>query len=374
MRTYLIALTLACSLAAPAALEAAPEPRTPAPPQRPEPRPPEPRAPGQEAPAPSAATPDAPAPRAPGQLQKEADRHFKSGVALFKDAKYGEALAEFEQAYEIAPHPLVLYNIAGCHRELLHYPQAVKSYQRFLSDGQNKVSAARLATAQAELDAVLTLVARLTVIVTPASAAAALTLDGAPLDKPAMPLILMPGEYRLAAHAAGRRDAEQAVRLAAGDKLTVQLALGELAPPPSGTDVIVAPVPLPSRPRLSIDAGFGMNLRRVGNTGAPSIGLGAELGSRLGVGVEVVLVAYAVIPSLRVRVAGDALSLHVIGAVPIAFPDDSMTGRFVAVAGGLGLRYRATPRLAFRLETYVSVAGKDQGTALPAFLGGELWF
>jgi hypothetical protein len=370
MRAPLIVLTLGCGLAAlvaPAALQAAPEPRTPPPPQRPEPKAPEPKAPGQEA-------PDAPTPKAPGQLQKEADRHFKNGVALFKDAKYGDALAEFEQAYEIAPHPLVLYNIAGCHRELLHYPQAVRSYQRFLSDGQNKVSAARLAAARAELDAVLALVARLTVVVTPASDAAALTLDGAPLDKPEMPLILMPGEYRLAAHAAGRRDAEQAVRLAAGDKLTVQLALGELATPRSGKDVTAAPAPLPSRPRLSIDAGFGMNLRRVGNTGAPSIGLGAELGSRLGVGVEVVLVAYAVIPSLRVRVAGDALSLHVIGAVPIAFPDDSMTGRFIAIAGGLGLRYRATPRLAFRLESYVSVAGKDQGTALPAFLGGELWF
>jgi tetratricopeptide (TPR) repeat protein len=55
-----------------------------------------------------------PAPRAPARtpVQKEADRHFKSGVALFKEAKYAEALAEFERAYEIAPHPLVLYNIA----------------------------------------------------------------------------------------------------------------------------------------------------------------------------------------------------------------------------------------------------------------------
>src|ERR1700753_3087327 len=79
--------------------------------------------------------PDAPVPKTPEQ--KEADRHFKSGVALFKEAKYAEALAEFERAYEIAPHPLVLYNIAGCHRELSHYAEAVTYYRRFLAEGKD---------------------------------------------------------------------------------------------------------------------------------------------------------------------------------------------------------------------------------------------
>src|SRR5262245_60656219 len=68
------------------------------------------------------ARPDAkpePAPTPEEQLQREADRHFQSGVALYKEANYSEALAEFGRAYEISPHPLVLYNIAECHRELL---------------------------------------------------------------------------------------------------------------------------------------------------------------------------------------------------------------------------------------------------------------
>src|SRR4051812_46145435 len=82
---------------------------------------------------------DKAAPAKPGaktQEQKEADRHFKAGVALYKEAKYAEALAEFERAYEIAPHPLVLYNIAGCHRELSHYAEAVNYYRRFLAAGK----------------------------------------------------------------------------------------------------------------------------------------------------------------------------------------------------------------------------------------------
>src|SRR5262252_9044635 len=96
-----------------------------------------------------------PKPEKPSAEQKEADRHFKSGVALFKEAKFAEALAEFERANEIAPHPLVLYNIAACHRELSHYAEAVKFYKRFLSEGEGKVPPARLHTAQTELDTIL---------------------------------------------------------------------------------------------------------------------------------------------------------------------------------------------------------------------------
>ncbi|HEX2685266.1 MAG TPA: hypothetical protein VHN14_01545 [Kofleriaceae bacterium] len=367
MRTTLFALALGLvGLAAPAALEAAPAPRPNPGPRSPEPRPPDVR------------------PSEQLQIQKEADRHFKSGVALYKDAKYDEALAEFERAYEIAPHPLVLYNIAGCHRELLHYAEAVTYYRRFLADGSGKVPAARLATAQTELDALLTLIGRVTVTITP-SDGATLWVDGTPHDRSEMPLILAPGDHRLIARATGRRDAERTVKLAAGDQLAIELPLDELPLAPPGKVATVEqvtssrlPTPpalaLPARRGLAFDAGFGMNLRRLGNTGAPSIGVGAELGSRFGVGLDVVLVAYAVVPSVRVRVAGDALSLHVVGALPVAFSDDPMLGRFLAAAGGVGLRYRAAPGIAVRLESLVSVANKGQGTTLPMFLGGELWF
>src|SRR4051812_7619830 len=145
---------------------------------------------------------DKAAPAKPGaktQEQKEADRHFKAGVALFKEAKYTEALAEFERAYEIAPHPLVLYNIAGCHRELSHYREAVTFYTRFLTDGKGVVPDARLTAAQGELDGILARIARVSVTITPALDGATLSLDGAVLDKPEMPLILPPGEHHFVA-------------------------------------------------------------------------------------------------------------------------------------------------------------------------------
>lgn len=309
--------------------------------------------------------------------QKEADRFFKSGVALYKEAKYAEALAEFERAYEIAPHPLVLYNIAGCHRELSQYAEAVKFYKRFLGEGKGQVPAARLTAAQAELDGILARIARVTVTATPDGAE--LFIDGAPLGTLVeMPLIVSPGEHKLMARSPGRKDGERVVRVASGDELTVELNLVELPPEPATNLIDVANRPGTTTParrgRFAIGASFGTNLRRIDDTGAPSVSLGVAIGSRLEIGAEVVLVAYAVMPSVRVRLAGDALSVHAIGAVPISITDDGMSETFVAGAIGLGLRYRPMPALAFRLESLASFAGGDHGTTIPAFLGGELWF
>jgi len=324
--------------------------------------------------------PGKPAPRT--QAQKEADRHFKSGVALFKEAKYAESLAEFERAYEIAPHPLVLYNIAGCHRELSHYREAIAHYTQFLADAPGKVPAARLAAAQAELDGILARIARVTVTITPERVDGTLTIDGAVLAPLVNPVILPPGEHRFVARAEGRRDAEKTLRVASGDEVAVALVLDEPPPPVRvAPPVVTRELPAPPRAssrrwRLAITAGFGTNLRRASETdsGAPSIGVDLALGSRLELGVDALLVAYAVIPAIRVRLAGERVSLHLVGALPIAFPDEPMSSSFVAGGAGLGLRYHPTPRVAFRLESYAAFAGKARGTTLPTFLRGELWF
>jgi hypothetical protein len=322
--------------------------------------------------------------------QKEADQRFKRGVGLFNDAKYTEALAEFQRAYEIAPHPLVLYNMASCHRQLSHYAEAVNYYRRFLADGKGVVAAARLTAAQSELDATLLLIARVTVTVSPAIDGTTLLLDGAPLDTSAMPLILPPGEHRLTARASGRPDAERTVRVASGDEVAVELVLtqpplareppGETpgptaAPTPMGVEATAEPaVPRHRNRHFGIGAGFGTNLRLARDTGAPSLSLALPLGSRFELGLDTVFVGFSVVPSVRVRLTGDALALHAIVAMPWSFNDGSTMERFVAGAFGAGVRYQPAPSFAVRLEGYAAYAGKAHGWTIPTFLGGELWF
>jgi len=309
----------------------------------------------------------------PKPEQAQADRYFKSGVQLFKEGKFSEALAEFTRAYEIAPHPLVLYNIAGCHRELSHYGDAVSFYERFLAEGKGQVPAARLTAAQAELDGILARIARVTVTANPDGAT--ITVDGNQIGTLVkMPLILPPGEHKLSASAAGRKDAERTIRVASGDELAVELSLDALPTEKADSAKIEHPVVIAKRARFAIGAAFGTNLLRAGDSGAPTLGLGVAIGSRLEIGADAVLVAYAVIPHVRVRIAGEAVSLHAVVAAPIAITDDGMTKTFVAGAGGLGLRFRATPMVSFVLETMVSYAGKSHGTTVPTFLGGQLWF
>ena len=326
--------------------------------------------------------------KAKNPKQKEADQRFKRGVALFNDAKYAEALAEFERAYELAPHPLVLYNIASCHRQMSHYAEAVNYYRRFLADGKGVVAAARLTAAQSELDATLLLIARVTVTVSPAIDGTTLLLDGAPLDTTTMPLILPPGEHRLTARASGRPDAERTVRVASGDYVAVELVLtqpplareppGETPAPtaaPMGVEATAAPAPpRPPNRHFGIGAGFGTNLRIPGDAGAPSVSVAAGLGDRFELGADVVLVAWSLVPSLRVRLAGDAVAVHAVAAVPISFKDGSAMQTFVGGALGLGVRYQPVPSFAMRLESYVSYAGKAHGVSIPMLLGGELWF
>jgi hypothetical protein len=338
------------------------------------------------------AAPRKPEPKAKSKnpKQKEADQRFKRGVALFNEAKYVEALAEFERAYEIAPHPLVLYNMAGCHRQLSHYSEAVSYYRRFLAEGKGVVAQGRLTAAQSELDATLLLIARVTVTVSPALDGTTLLLDGQPLDTSAMPLILPPGEHRVTARVTGRPDAERTVRVASGDEVAVEIKLAEpplVREPPGetpgptternsiGVEATVEPERAVHRHRrFAIGAGFGTNLRIAGDTGAPSLSLALPIGSRLELGLDGVFVGYSVIPSVRIRLAGDALAVHAVGALPISFNDGSTMESFVAGGFGLGMRYQPLASFAMRLESYASYAGKAHGWSIPTFLGGEVWF
>ena len=327
------------------------------------------------------AVPATAAPKKPAQTaeQKEADRHFKSGVALFKEAKFAEALAEFERAYEIAPHPTVLYNIATCHRELSRYGEAVKFYKRFLGEGKGKVPKDRLTTAQTELDGILARIARITVA---APDGAQLTVDGVdlgtmPID---MPLMVAPGEHKVVVRSQGMRDAERTVRVASGDVTDVAMKLVEiqaakLADVTPADDVnIKGPPAAGGRKRFALGAAFGTNLRQAADTGAPALGLSVALTSRLELGVDTIIVAYAVMPSIRVRIAGGKVALHAAVAMPVSFKDGEMSETFVAGAVGLGLRIRPKPSFALRIESFASFAGKDHGMTVPAFIGGELWF
>ncbi len=308
----------------------------------------------------------------------EANRHFKLGVELYGEQKYSEALVEFQRAYEIFPHPSVLYNLAVTYRELSEYDQAIVYFERFLSEGPGKVDQARLDGAQKELDDLRARVGTITVTVKPDGAQ--ITVDGKPVGKAplARPLVRGPGEHVIAATGPGGQTDSKTVTIAAGDAASADLDVsapvghgeGGMG---NGTPPTTLKVHVPPRARkLGVSAAMASNVLLASKTGAPVIGAALRFGSRVTAAVDVVLIAYAVVPTVRVRIAGDALSIEGIAAAPVNLTDGGSKSVFVSGAGGAGVRYRATDALAVHAQALV--AAGSHGVTVPVFVGVELWF
>ncbi len=71
---------------------------------------------------------------------RAAAEHFRKAEAADRAKHYAEAIAEYEAAYRLAPHPDVLYNIALDHERLEEWAAAADAYQRYLADQQTPVA------------------------------------------------------------------------------------------------------------------------------------------------------------------------------------------------------------------------------------------
>jgi iron complex outermembrane receptor protein len=62
----------------------------------------------------------------------EARAHFKKGMEAISAGKYDDGIPELEKAYEILPHPNVLYNIARAHAEAGNLEKALDAFKKYL--------------------------------------------------------------------------------------------------------------------------------------------------------------------------------------------------------------------------------------------------
>jgi tetratricopeptide (TPR) repeat protein len=64
--------------------------------------------------------------------QAEARRQYQRGAALFKQGKHDAAIAAYQAAYDLAPRPALLFNIARAHHEAGRREEALEHYRRYL--------------------------------------------------------------------------------------------------------------------------------------------------------------------------------------------------------------------------------------------------
>lgn len=149
---------------------------------------------------------------------------FQRGVAAYKDAKFDEALAAFNEANRIKPNPVVLYNIGQAEAELGKSASAVNHFEAYLAGAKN-IPAERRAEVKKEITRLSAKVAKL--VVESSVAGAKVVVDGTvvgstPLDKT---LALDPGAHRVVVSRSGYDDFALDITAPAGEIYRLQAKL-----------------------------------------------------------------------------------------------------------------------------------------------------
>jgi len=82
----------------------------------------------------------------------DAKTHFRLGAQYYKEARYREAITEFETAYRIKPSGVLHYNIGQAYEKLGDVPSALGSYSAYLREEPQAANAATVQRAVANLE------------------------------------------------------------------------------------------------------------------------------------------------------------------------------------------------------------------------------
>jgi len=139
------------------------------------------------APAFAQSIPSPPAGKPSAADEATAKKNFESGLRLYGEGSYAEALIAFEQSYRLGGRPSALKNIAQCHRNLKHFVEAYEAYEQMLARHEAQINAADKKAVQQALDELGVLTA--TVLVDVSEPDAEIEIDGksagrSPMTKP----------------------------------------------------------------------------------------------------------------------------------------------------------------------------------------------
>lgn len=165
--------------------------------------------------------------------------HMENGVKLFEDRNYDAARAEFRAAYEARPRANPLINIALAHKAEFNYPKAIEALETALAKHQDSMGAGDVKAAEGELKDMRALLARVRLVVSPASASVTIDGEALPAAALAQPIALGPGTHKIAASAEGFATIEQRFTVASGESTEIALKLVA----DQGTILIEAPDP-----------------------------------------------------------------------------------------------------------------------------------
>ena len=194
-----------------------------------------------------AKSPPKPAPAAAPQEDPstvQARELFQWGQRLYKQARYAEAIAKFEEAYAVRPHPVIYFNIGRCYEQLGETAKALRAYRDYLRLAPDAKDRETVADAMVNLERRLREkgVQQLMVFADPPNAR--IEVDGKDLGTSPASVELVAGNHTLAVRAEGHDTVERAFVMTTARATEMTIALRPSAKEP----VVVATPPPPPPP------------------------------------------------------------------------------------------------------------------------------
>ncbi len=235
----------------------------------------------------------APAPKTDVERAKDA---FNWAQRLYKQARYTEAVAKFEEAWLLKPHPVVRYNIGRCHEQLGDLPQAMRAYRDYLRLAPDAKDREIVSDALANLERRLQDKGVQQVLVYAEPSSAVISVDGRVLGTSPASVELSPGNHQVVVTAPGHESQQRAFVLTAQRSVELSFSLKAAAdvpvavvtpamvpielPPPTPPLVTTVSAPPARKPRIATWVAGGAALAGAGVAAgmfAGSVGTVGEL-------------------------------------------------------------------------------------------------
>ncbi len=174
----------------------------------------------------------------------QAREQFNAGVARYEQGDYQGALEAFQEAYRLAPHPMVRVNMANCYEHLDRPLEALHHFERFLAESENATRQQRREV-QAAIARLSQQVGQVRLAIAPDGAL--VTIDNAETRRSPIlePIRLTAGTHHVEVRLAGYRTDRREIEVAGGQeqRIVVQLERGASTP-----EVASATTPEPTEP------------------------------------------------------------------------------------------------------------------------------
>ena len=186
----------------------------------------------------------------PDPAVEQARTHFKTAERLYHEARYTEAIAEFQEAYRIRAHGVLFFNIGKCYEQLGDIPNALRNYRRYLHEipGAKDKSLVNAAIGNLEKRLAAKGVQQLLVFAEPGGSV--VEVDAKNLGTAPVSVELRPGPHRIVVTHEGFEAATRDVMLPQDHSLEMDVALSATNGPSGLAVTSIEAFPPPPPPPL----------------------------------------------------------------------------------------------------------------------------